>query len=64
MDLVEVTMSLNTVKAPYYPLTLLPMAYFFVGARGGGWNPPPQLKTHLEVLDSNSVIHTFKPIPN
>ena len=33
-------------------LTLFPMAYLLPLCYGGGWNPPPQLKTHLGVLDS------------
>ena len=45
-------------------LTLLPTGLSFPGCHGGGQNLPPQLKSHLGVLDSNSFIHALKAISN
>ena len=45
-------------------LTLLVPAYRFPLCAGGGWNPPPQLKTHLGVSDPVSFLYTYKHIPN
>ena len=39
-------------------LTLSPTAYFFRGSHGGGWNPPPLVKMHLEVSEANSFLHS------
>ena len=50
-----------TVK---FTLTLLPTGLSFPGCHGGGQNLPPQLKSHLGVLDSNSFIHALKAISN
>ena len=42
----------------YCILTLSPTAYFFRGSHGGGWNPPPLVKMHLEVSEANSFLHS------
>ena len=56
--------NIATQMQPRNNLTLLPTGLSFPGCHGGGQNLPPQLKSHLGVLDSNSFIHALKAISN